>query len=191
MPRSYRSPVVARWSAAEPVTPLVEPLTPVRGSKSGGAGVQPIETETCTQAYADILQEVRIAQTAVQFLLGFLLAVAVTPRFAEFTAVHRGIYVTALISAFGAVGLLTALVPCHRLITAPEYKNRLVRIAGRLALYGLVLLMLAMTATILLVLDMALTLTHAGLITVLLLSWLVSLWFGMPLWHRLRGTRRR
>ncbi|MEU8839886.1 DUF6328 family protein [Streptomyces roseus] len=48
----------------------------------------------------------RIAQTAVQFLLGFLMAGAVTPRFAVLASADRSVYVTALVLAMSAAVLL-------------------------------------------------------------------------------------
>ncbi|MEV8533374.1 DUF6328 family protein [Streptomyces sp. NPDC051211] len=145
------------------------------------------EDDRACQAYAEILQEVRIAQTAVQFLLGFLMAVAVTPRFATFDSADRAIYVTALVLAFGSVGLLTAPAPLHRLCDAMD-KVRLVRIAGRLALWGVLLLMPAMSSAVLLVLNLVLGLSLAGLLAAVILFWLVGFWFAMPIWHRVRHT---
>ncbi|MFD8985342.1 DUF6328 family protein [Streptomyces sp. NPDC059564] len=145
------------------------------------------EEDAACRAYAEILQEVRIAQTAVQFLLGFLMAVAVTPRFSTLAPADRGIYVTALVLAFGAVGLLTAPAPLHRLCDSMD-KDRLVHIAGSLALWGVLLLMLAMSASVLLVLNLVLSLSAAGMLASAVLCWLVGFWFAMPIWHRFRHT---
>ncbi|MER7000919.1 DUF6328 family protein [Streptomyces sp. NPDC000410] len=146
--------------------------------------------ETSTQAYAEILQEVRVAQTALQFLLGFLMAVAVTPRFDTFSQVARGIYVIALVTAFGAVGLLTAPAAFHRVVTDPCLKHRLVRTSSKLALWGLVLLMVAMAAAVLLVLDVVLDLPLALGLAVGVFCWLLGFWFVMPFWQRYRQARR-
>src|SRR5256885_441567 len=60
-----------------------------------------VRRETPTQRldrnYAEILQEVRVAQTGVQLLLAFLLTVAFTPRFATLTDFERRVYVAALV----------------------------------------------------------------------------------------------
>ncbi|MFE5537311.1 DUF6328 family protein [Streptomyces sp. NPDC056492] len=154
----------------------------------GAPYAEPGGDEAACKAYAEILQEVRIAQTAVQFLLGFLMAVAVTPRFAVFAAADRAVYVTALVLAFGSVGLLTAPAPLHRLVCDSMDKTRLVHIAGRLALWGVLLLMLAMSAAVLLVLSLVLSLSQAGLLAAVILCWLVGFWFAMPIWHRVRHT---
>ena len=54
-------------------------------------------TQRLDRNYAEILQEVRVAQTGVQLLLAFLLTVAFTPRFATLTEFERGVYVGALV----------------------------------------------------------------------------------------------
>ncbi|EDY52972.1 integral membrane protein [Streptomyces clavuligerus] len=149
----------------------------------------PAEQETSTQAYAEILQEVRVAQTALQFLLGFLMAVSVTPRFAGFDLSDRVIYVASLVLALGSFGLLTAPAPFHRLISDPRRKHRLVKVSGQLALWGLVLLMLALSCAVLLVLSVVMHTMLAALLSAGILCWLFGFWFCMPLRDRLRDRR--
>ncbi|MFE7131027.1 DUF6328 family protein [Streptomyces sp. NPDC057638] len=153
---------------------------------TGGAAEPP---ETCTQAYAEILQEVRVAQTALQFLLGFLMAVSVTPRFSDFGTADRALYVAALVLSLGSFGLLTAPAPFHRLVTDPRCKERLVQVSGRLALWGLVLLMLALSCAVLLVLGVVLPLGLASVLAGTVLCWLAGFWFCMPLRAKLRHAR--
>ncbi|MER5767397.1 DUF6328 family protein [Streptomyces sp. NPDC001985] len=157
---------------------------------AAGAPAPPAATETSTQAYAEILQEVRVAQTALQFLLGFLMAVSVTPRFAAFDTTDRVIYVAALVLALGSFGLLTAPAPFHRLVSDPRRKHRLVKVSGQLALWGLVLLMLALTCAVLLVLTVVMHGALAALLAAVILGWLFGFWFCMPLRARLRDRHR-
>ncbi|WP_445397453.1 DUF6328 family protein [Streptomyces sp. LE64] len=146
-------------------------------------------TETSTQAYAEILQEVRVAQTALQFLLGFLMAISVTPRFAEFGTSDRAIYVSALVLALASFGLLTAPAPFHRMVTDPRRKRRLVNVSSKLALWGLVLMMLALTCSVLLVLSVVMHITFAAYLSAAILLWMTGFWFCMPLRARLRDRR--
>ncbi|GLF97004.1 DUF6328 family protein [Streptomyces yaizuensis] len=152
-------------------------------------GAAPAPSETSTQAYAEILQEVRVAQTALQFLLGFLMAVSVTPRFADFGTTDRAVYVASLVLALASFGLLTAPAPFHRLVSDPRRKHRLVEVSGRLALWGLVLLMLALTCAVLLVLSVVLHMALAAVLSACILCWLFGFWFCMPLRARLRDRR--
>ncbi|MFK0048738.1 DUF6328 family protein [Streptomyces sp. NPDC090741] len=71
-------------------------------------------------------------------------------------------------------------------------KTRLVHIAGRLALRGVLLLMPAMSAAVLLVLSLVLSLSQAGLpaglLAAVILCRLVGFRFAMPIWHGVRHT---
>ena len=140
------------------------------------------------QRYAEILQEIRVAQTGVQLLLGFLMTLAFTPRFTELTTPQRDTYVAALLLAFAAAALLMAPAPFHRLVTRRGLKRRLVEVSSKLALGGLTLLMLSMNLALMLILDVVLGFRSAELLGGIALSGFLSLWFGMPLWHRLTNS---
>ncbi|MFF4646934.1 DUF6328 family protein [Streptomyces sp. NPDC001389] len=68
------------------------------------------------KAHAELLQEVRVARTGVQILLGFLMTFAFSPRFAARTGLQAGQYVSTLLMAFGAAAFLTAPAPFHRVV---------------------------------------------------------------------------
>ncbi|MGP3683726.1 DUF6328 family protein [Streptomyces sp. IBSNAI002] len=138
------------------------------------------------KAYAELLQEVRVAQTGVQILLGFLMTFAFSPRFASLTSMQSTQYVLTLVVAFGAAAFLTAPAPFHRVVFRHGLRSRLLNVSNRLALVGLVLLMLAMSSALLLVVTMVLGPGKSSLIASVTSSGIVWLWFGMPMWHRLR-----
>ncbi|MFJ3923344.1 DUF6328 family protein [Streptomyces sp. NPDC090022] len=143
------------------------------------------------KAYAELLQEVRVAQTGVQILLGFLMTFAFSPRFASLTSLQSNQYVLTLVVAFGAAAFLTAPAPFHRVVFRRGMRGRLIVVSNRLALIGLVLLMLAMSSALLLVVTMVLGPGSSALIASCVFSGIVWLWFGMPMWHRLRHDRDR
>src|SRR5436305_8880355 len=58
---------------------------------AGARGETPLQR--VDRAYGEILQEVRVAQTGVQILFAFLLALAFTTRFAAVTGFQRNLYV--------------------------------------------------------------------------------------------------
>jgi len=60
------------------------------------------------RAYGEILQEVRVAQTGVQILFAFLLALAFQARFGTITSFQRGAYVVTLMLCAGSTALLIA-----------------------------------------------------------------------------------
>ncbi|MEU2392658.1 DUF6328 family protein [Streptomyces sp. NPDC007369] len=139
--------------------------------------------------YAELLQEVRVAQTGVQILLGFLMTFAFSPRFTALTPLQAGQYVLTLLAAFGAASFLTAPAPFHRIVFRCGMRAELVTVSNRLALIGLVLLMLAMSSSLLLVVTLVLGTGKSAVLASVLLSGVVWLWFGMPMWCRRRHQR--
>ncbi|HYX62394.1 MAG TPA: DUF6328 family protein [Streptosporangiaceae bacterium] len=133
------------------------------------------------RAYGEILQEVRVAQTGVQILFAFLLALAFQARFADITGFQRGVYVVTLILCAAATALLIAPAAFHRVVYRRRLKQHLVRVANRLALAGLVLLLLSMVSAVLLIMDVVLGLAPAVALAVGVLAWFTMWWFVLPL----------
>ncbi|MFE5301968.1 DUF6328 family protein [Streptomyces sp. NPDC056632] len=142
------------------------------------------------KAYAELLQEVRVAQTGVQFLLGFLMTLAFTPRFQMISTVQAYLYVLTLMLAFAAATLLTAPAPFHRVVFRHGLKHRLLSISHGLALAGLALLMLSMSSALLLVVAIVLGSAQSALVAAVIFSGMAWLWFGMPMWQRLHHGRQ-
>ena len=138
------------------------------------------------RAYGEILQEVRVAQTGVQILFAFLLALAFQARFGDITSFQRGAYVVTLMLCAGATALLIAPAAFHRVIYRRRLKQHLVKVANRLAISGLVLLLLSMVSAVLLIMDVALGLVPAIILAAVVLAWFTMWWFVLPLRTRAR-----
>src|SRR3954467_15396100 len=82
----------------------------------GSNGRNETELERCDRNLVELLQEVRVAQTGVQVLFAFLLAVAFTPRFAQASEFERIDYFVTLIASGAAAMLLIAPTAYHRLL---------------------------------------------------------------------------
>ncbi|WP_043723048.1 DUF6328 family protein, partial [Kutzneria sp. 744] len=65
-------------------------------------------TQRLDRNYAELLQEIRVAQTGVQLLLAFLLSLAFTPRFGALGEFDRGAFVASLVLGAAATALLIA-----------------------------------------------------------------------------------
>ncbi|MFI6291294.1 DUF6328 family protein [Nonomuraea sp. NPDC050790] len=138
--------------------------------------------------YAELLQEVRIGQTCVQYLAGFLMALAFMPRFTEISPFQRWVYVAALITTLLAAALLTAPAPFHRLIHGRHLKRRLLAMSNLLTLSGMLLLIIALGGALLLVLDV-IGMESGPLIVAAILVAFLAVWFALPMWYRIRhGT---
>ena len=133
------------------------------------------------RAYNEILQEVRVAQTGVQILFAFLLALAFTTRFLTVTTFQRGLYVSTLMLCSGSAALLIAPAAFHRVVYRRRLKPHLVRAANRLALAGLAVLLLALVSALLLILDVTVGLVPAVSLAGISFAWFSTWWFLMPL----------
>src|SRR3954447_7453330 len=149
---------------------------------------QQVRGETATQQidrnYVELLQEVRVAQTGVQILFAFLLGLAFTQRFEALDAAQRAVYVVALSLSAAAAGVLLAPVMYHRLVFRRRLKHHVVITAHRLAIAGLVLVLLAMVGSVQLAVSLVLGVGASMLAAVIGLA-LSFLWFGLP-WLDLR-----
>ncbi|MDT0488992.1 DUF6328 family protein [Streptomyces griseus] len=156
-------------------------------STTDGRGREETEEERADRQWTELLQELRVAQTGVQILFGFLLAVVFQPRFAELSEVDRDIYVTTVVLGSATVAALIGPVTYHRLLTGRRMKPQTVIWASRMTMVGLVLLLLTMCSTLLLIMRVALHNTFALWLVAGIALWFLACWFGFPLWALARG----
>jgi hypothetical protein len=141
--------------------------------------------------YAEIPQEVRVAQTGAQVMLGFLLTLAFTPRFAMLTNFQQALYVTSLVIGASAAALLIGPAAFHRIVFHRDLKHTLVTYSNRFAYFGLILLMLSLSFALLLILDVVLGSPRSIWIAGAITGWFSSWWYAVPLWNRARHRRGR
>ena len=100
-----------------------------------------------------MLQELRIALPGVQVLFAFLLAVPFQQRFGDVTDFQQSVYFATLMLTGASTFLLIAPTAFHRVTFRQQQKERLVRLANRLAIAGLGCLGLAVIGAVTLVTD--------------------------------------
>lgn len=154
----------------------------------GGAGRDETPEERADRRWTDLLQELRVAQTGVQILFGFLLTVAFQQRFTQLTATDRDIYVVTIVLGAATTGALVGPVSIHRLLTGRRLKPETVAWASRLTVLGLVLLLCTMASSLLLVLRVVVRDPVAAWLVGAMAAWFVLCWFVLPLWARHRST---
>ncbi len=145
-------------------------------------------TERADRQWQELIQEIRVAQTGVQILFGFLLTVAFTPAFRGLEQTDKTIYIVTVVLGSLATGALIGPVAFHRIVTGHRIKPEAVAWASRLTFTGLVLLLATCTAALFLVLRVA---THNAVVPWLVggvLAWYLLCWFVLPLWARTRDT---
>jgi len=130
--------------------------------------------------WADLLQELRVVQTGVQLLTGFLLTLPFQARFDQLSANQRTIYLVTVALSVAATGFLIAPVSLHRILFRRHARELLVTASHRLALIGLALLGAAIVGAVLLIFDVVAG-TATGIIAgVAAMLLLISLWAGLP-----------
>jgi hypothetical protein len=145
------------------------------------------EDEKADRRYDELLQELRVAQTGVQFLFAFLLGLAFTQRFGQITSFQKWLYVATLLATAAASALLIGPVPFHRILFRRGLKPRLVTGADAMARAGLVMLLVAINGAVLLILDVVLSTTAAFVLGALSFLWFVGIWYVLPMSARQKG----
>ncbi|ASY36378.1 MULTISPECIES: DUF6328 family protein [unclassified Streptomyces] len=155
-----------------------------------GRGRSESEEERADRQWNELMQEVRVAQTGVQILFGFLLTVVFTPMFDELSHTDTNIYLTTVVLGALATGALISPVPFHRLLSGRRIKKRTVEWAARMTFVGLMLLLATLTSALFLVLRTA---THDAFVPWFVagvVGWYVLCWLILPLWARARYSER-
>lgn len=147
---------------------------------AGDDGRRETPTERLDRNWSEILQELRVTQTGIQILTGFLLTVPFQQRFAELTDNQRVIYLVLVVLAAVTTGLMVTPVSLHRWLFRRGAKSTLVAEADRLMRIGLVFLALVVSGVVLLVVDVVSTRPVALVVAGVLLVLLVGAWFVLP-----------
>jgi Na+-driven multidrug efflux pump len=135
---------------------------------------------------AELLQEVRVAQTGTQVLFAFLLGVPFTQRFADVTTFQRTVYFVTLLAAAIASAFLIAPSAYHRLLFRQREKSFVIESANWLVIIGLGFVAVAMSGVILLITDVLYSDTAAAIVTAAVAGLFVVLWYVVPLSRRIR-----
>ncbi|BBY16158.1 DUF6328 family protein [Mycolicibacterium litorale] len=145
------------------------------------------ETERLDRNWSSLLQELRVAQTGVQVLTGFLLILPFQERFTELDDGARLVYLMTVASSIGSTVLLVAPVSMHRMLFRQHRLDALVASSHRFAIAGLLLLGTALTGVAAIIFDAVLGATGAWAAGIVTLLSLTASWF----WHPLRRRRRK
>jgi hypothetical protein len=151
----------------------------MRASDEGAADES--EPERLTRNLNELLQELRVTQTGVQILTGFLLTLPFTNRFKELDSVQRYSYLGVLTGSVIATGLIIAPVAFHRMLFRHGQRPWLVEAANIAARAGLAALALTTSGMVWLVFDLVVDRTGAMVAGLLSLLFFGTLWVYIPL----------
>ncbi len=142
--------------------------------------------ERIDRNWAELLQELRVTQTGVQILTGFLLTIPFSARFESLDELQRTVYLCVLSGSMLATALLVAPVVYHRILFRQRQRVWLVAAGNRSAKAGMVALAATVSGVTWLVFDVVVGRT-AGLLALGVASVaFVVLWWLVPLVLRRR-----
>ncbi|WP_373694934.1 DUF6328 family protein [Kineococcus terrestris] len=137
-------------------------------------------TERQDRNWVELLQELRVVQTGVQLLTGFLLTLPFQARFAELDTFQRTVYVVVMLLAVTATVLFVAPVGYHRALFRRRSKRRLVDAGTRFAKAGLTTVALVVSGVVLLVVDVVLGRAWGVAAGSTIAALVVLFWWVMP-----------
>jgi Family of unknown function (DUF6328) len=139
------------------------------------------KSERLDRNWNELLQELRISQTGVQILTGFLLTMPLQPKFADLSVFTRNAYAAAVTLSLIATVLLIAPASLHRMLFRQNLKESIVVAADKLAKAGLSGLGAAMTAVAALIFGIAFGDSAGQAAGGLTLVMFLIFWVGLPL----------
>jgi hypothetical protein len=161
------------------------------GTAPSDDGGNETQRERLNRNFAELLQEVRVAETGVQILFAFLLTLPFTQRFGDLAGRDVAAYAISAVGAAVATVVLVAPVSFHRLTFREGRKPELVSFASVLALVGVISFGVALIAAAFLIADVVLG-PGAGLgFAALIVTLAVILWFALPMAKRDSPHKRR
>jgi hypothetical protein len=131
------------------------------------------EAQRLDRNWSSLLQELRVAQTGVQLLTGFLLTLPFQQRFSQLDGVMRTVYLVTFGCSVGAT--------MHRLLFRRHRLKTLVSAAHTYAMAGLLLLGVALGGVAVVIFDAVLGATEAWIAGGLTLLAVAAFWYAMPL----------
>ena len=137
--------------------------------------------ERSARKWNEMLQELRVAQTGVQVLTGFLLTLPFSSRFDEIEQVEKAAYLVTVCASILAAGFLIAPVAFHRVLFGKSEKEWLVEAANQSARAGLILLGVTMCGVVFLVFSLVVGRAAAYVSSGVTLAVLFVLWLVVPL----------
>jgi hypothetical protein len=168
-----------------------EPRRRDRGDPHDPDGPERDETRTerADRNWNELMQELRVTQTGLQILTGFLLTVPFQQRFGELSPALRVIFLLALGLAVVSTVIVVAPVASHRILFRQSAKPELVSAAHRLTKAGLATLALTIVAVVVLVFGFVAGTTAGVVAGVAAMAFFVVQWVVVP--TRLLGRMQR
>lgn len=147
------------------------------------------DAERYDRNWSELIQELRVAQTGVQVLAGFLLTLPFSAQFGHISDRHRMIYLVAFSLAVLTVGLMTAPVALHRFLFGRHEKDVLVHAGDLFARLGLAAMGLTLVTSVVLIFAVVVNDATGIAAGVVVLVFYALVWVVLPLSLLRGGTK--
>lgn len=128
-----------------------------------GAGRDETQAERLDRKFNDLIQELRVMQTGAQLTAGFLLTLPFQETFEDLDDFQIGLYLTLVLLAALCTALVMAPVAVHRRLSGRHVKERVVRSAHHIVYAVIACISLLVAGMVLLIWDVVIDRTWAGL----------------------------
>jgi hypothetical protein len=128
----------------------------------------------------ELLQELRVAQTGVQFLFAFLLTLPFNDRFATVSPGQKVTYIVTILCTAVSALCLMAPVSHHRILFRRGRKAELVAMSSNLAGIGLWFLWLSVVGAVFLIFQVVMGLSWAVAAGVAFAVAFIGIWYIVP-----------
>jgi hypothetical protein len=139
------------------------------------------DAERMDRNWNELLQELRVTQTGIQILSGFLMTLPFQQRFTSLTVEQRTLYLVTVGLATLSTGLIVAPVTSHRLLFRQHEKDVLVAASDALAKAGLAVLALTVVGVVALIVSVVAGGSAGVIAGGATLGFFVLLWLALPL----------
>jgi hypothetical protein len=134
----------------------------------------------------ELLNELRVASTGIQFMFAFLLVVPFDSAFKQISSFEKIVYFVTLLCVAVSAVLLIAPSVHYRILFRQGEKRYLVSLANRLMISGLLFLGFGFTGILILLADVVVGGLAPVIVGGLGFVGIAVLWFGIPLRRRAR-----
>ncbi len=139
------------------------------------------EQERRARELIELLQELRVVLPGVQVLFAFLLTVPFSARFGEINQLQQTVFFGTLVCTAVSAGLLIAPSAHHRLLWRQQAREHRLRVANRLAIAGMILLVPGMVGAMFVITDLLFGSMAAAVGTAIITAFFLYVWFLVPL----------
>ncbi len=146
------------------------------------------EQERRARELIELLQELRVVLPGVQVLFAFLLTVPFSAGFGSVSPLQQAVFFGTLVCTALSAGLLIAPSAHHRILWRQRAREHRLRVANRLAIAGMILLVPGMVGVMFVITDILFGSTLAATATAVVTSFFVYVWFVLPIRYRLNDS---